>query len=181
MVQLEAATYLASQERWLDARKQCRTITRNHPKFLPAWELRAKLSWHLGDLEDVVRTTRTLMRLNPHEPGYMLLLGMAHSNRGRHAEAVRVFQRALQMKAEPQFQKQVLAAMKQAEIEQTDTVIKLTSEDDSFRARFESDPVTACREQGFEFSWLAERKMAFEWRRAMEAEQTRRSPAQGRS
>ncbi len=149
---MQAAGAMADR-RWKQAARACRTFIRKNPRHLPALEMLVQCQWHLADLEAVIRTAKRLLRLNSYEPGYLLLRGMAYQALGCCGSAGQDFQRAMSESKNPVFRQRVSAAIEILDEWQAELVAQLLALDDAFDIAFSLDPVTACRQRGFEFSW----------------------------
>lgn len=120
------------------------------PDHLGALEVQARLLWKLEDFRALVRTTAKLIALNPFEPGYHGLRGMALRALGLYGEAAR------------SLSKDPNAVQQLADLEAFQaTLIKDTIKHDAvFAAQYAKDPVKAVAEKGFYFK---EREAALAW------------------
>lgn len=112
---------------------------------LGALELLARAQWQLGSHEDVVRTTKRLLVLNPYEPGYRALQGAALQCLGRSGEAARAY-------AACPNDPLAREALEEVRIWQADLVVQMLRADRVFRAHYRRDPQAACAARGFDFA-----------------------------
>jgi hypothetical protein len=99
---------------------------------------------------------RTLIRLNPYEPGYHALRGAVYQALGRTGEAIKCFARAGNSDTNN-------ASVEELRDWQGALIATLLQDDPVFRTHYAQDPEDACRARGFEFlpeyrtgeSWLA--------------------------
>jgi hypothetical protein len=71
----------------------CSQLLEADPTHLGALELMAKCLWAKQDFVSLEQVTRRLIALNPFEPGYFGLRGMALRALGRYGEAVHALRR----------------------------------------------------------------------------------------
>lgn len=117
---------------------------------LGALEVQAKIQWKLQDFRALVRTTARLITLNPFEPGYHGLRGMALRALGLYGEAAKELER------DPNAAKQLL----DLECFQAALIKDTIKHDQVFAAKYAKDPVQALTEKGFYFK---EREAALAW------------------
>ena len=117
---------------------------------LAALEVQARLLWKQEDFKSLIRTTGKLIALNPFEPGYHGLRGMALRALGMYGEAARSLAR------DPNASQQL------ADLEafQASLVKETIKHDPVFAAQYAKDPVKAVTEKGFYFK---EREAALAW------------------
>ena len=120
------------------------------PDNLGALEVQAKLQWKQQDFRALVRTTARLIVLNPFEPGYHGLRGMALRALGLYGEAAKSLER------DPNAAKQLL----DLECFQAALIKDTIKHDQVFAAKYAKDPVKALTEKGFYFK---EREAALAW------------------
>ena len=117
---------------------------------LGALELQARLLWKQQDFKALVRITDRLITLNPFEPGYHGLRGMALRALGLYGEAAKALER------DPNASKQLL----DLECFQASLVKDTIKHDKVFAAKYAKDPLKALTEKGFYFK---EREAALAW------------------
>jgi hypothetical protein len=117
---------------------------------LGALEVQARLLWKLQDFRGVVKTTSKLITLNPYEPGYHSLRGMALRGLGLYGEAAKSLAR------DPNAVQQ----LQDLEGLQASLVKDTLLHDPVFAAKYAKDPVKALTEKGFYFK---EREAALAW------------------
>lgn len=76
-----------------EAASLVRQVLEEDASQLGALELLSRALWASQDFAELERVTRQLIRLNPYEPGYFGLRGMALRALGRYGEATRALQR----------------------------------------------------------------------------------------
>lgn len=117
---------------------------------LAALETQAKLQWKQQDFRALVRTTARLIILNPFEPGYHGLRGMALRALGLYGEAAKELER------DPNAAQQLL----DLECFQAALIKDTIKHDQVFATKYAKDPVRALTEKGFYFK---EREAALAW------------------
>jgi len=120
---------------------------------VPALEIAARAYWQLQDLVKVVDLTDQLIRINPFEPGYHGLRGLALRALGRYGEAARALSR------DPL----ATEALHELEGFQAELVRNLLEADPAFAVQYAKDPMIALADRGFYFkrreaavAWVAE-------------------------
>lgn len=118
------------------------------PTHLPALEILAKALWQIGDLPRLTALLEGMIRLNPYEPGYFSLLGAARQSLGQIGAAIAAFGRSLELGGGTD------SAVAEMLIDlrrfQADLIEGLLEGDTAFRIAYRRNPVTACRQRGFE-------------------------------
>jgi tetratricopeptide (TPR) repeat protein len=116
----------------------CRSLLEADPTHLGALELMAKCLWAKQDFVALEQATRCLIALNPYEPGYFGLRGMALRALGRYGEATQALRR------DPNSTSQL------ADLEafQSTLIRDLIEHDAVFAAQYAKSPETATRVKG---------------------------------
>lgn len=117
---------------------------------LAALEVQARLFWKQENFRGLVRTTAKLITLNPFEPGYHGLRGMALRAIGLYGEAAKSLER------DPNATKNLL----DLECFQAALIKDTIKQDSVFAAQYAKDPVKALTAKGFYFK---EREAALAW------------------
>ncbi len=73
--------------------RKLRVFAKRHPTHVPVVELLAKATWKSGRLRESVDLTVRLSELNPYEPGYHYLRGLALQGLGDFDQALAAFKR----------------------------------------------------------------------------------------
>ena len=135
------------------ARNSLHEVLNDDAEHIGALEISAKLYWKLEDFEEVRRITDRLITLNPFEPGYHGLRGMALRGLNRYGEAAQALAR------DPQ----ATEALLELEGYQASLVKNLLEEDPVFAAQYAKNPQGALSDRGFYFArndaasaWLAD-------------------------
>ncbi len=135
------------------ARTALKRVISEDAEHIGALEISAKLYWKLEDFEEVRRITDRLIALNPFEPGYHGLRGMALRGLNRYGEAAQALSR------DPQ----ATEALLELEGYQASLVKNLLEEDPVFAAQYAKNPQGALSDRGFYFArkdaataWLAD-------------------------
>lgn len=120
---------------------RCQQIVEADPKHLGALELLSRSLWATQDFAALELTTRKLIALNPYEPGYFGLRGMALRALGRYGEAAHALRR------DPGSANQL------ADLEafQSSLVKDLIEQDAVFAAEYAKNPARAGSKRGFEY------------------------------
>ncbi|MBS1729092.1 MAG: hypothetical protein JST51_20420 [Armatimonadetes bacterium] len=133
-----------------EAASVIQTVLAETHDHLGALELQARLLWKQEDFRALVQTTNKLIALNPFEPGYYGLRGMALRALGHYGDAAKSLAR------DPN------AAQQLADLEgfQASLIKDAIKHDPVFAAQYAKDPVKALTEKGFYFK---ERDAAIAW------------------
>ena len=154
---LARAEFLLASGKPKAALSAARLILRGDASQVGALEVSAKALWQLARYDDLLATLRTLVRLNPYEPGYHALRGAVFQALGRTGEAIKSFARAAE------HSETASASVEELRDWQGTIIADLLRDDEVFRTHYAQDPDAACRARGFEFlpdykakeSWLA--------------------------
>lgn len=152
---LARAEYLLSSGDPNAAAQCARQILREDASQIGALEVLAKAQWQLSSYNDLLVTLRTLVRLNPYEPGYHALRGAVFQALGHTGEAIKSFARGESETS--------AASIEELREWQGSLIATLLRDDPVFRTHYAQDAEEACRSRGFEFlpnfkpgeSWLA--------------------------
>ncbi len=150
------ATQIAKAERHLAkneielASSLVQSVLSESNDHLAALEIRAKLLWKQQEFRSLVRTTERLIVLNPFEPGYHSLRGMALRALGMYGEAAKSLER------DPNAAKHLL----DLECFQAALIKDSLKHDAIFAAKYAKNPVEALTQRGFYFK---EREAALAW------------------
>ena len=145
-------------------------LLRGDRRNLAAHELLARALWNLHRYEDVVAATRRLILLDPYNPGYRSLQGVALQCLGKFGMAVRAFAEAARL--EPKERQSSDAVIAELRARQSAIIADLLAEDAGFAARYARNPRAACESRGFEMlessegirAWVLARPQAAELR-----------------
>lgn len=139
-----------SRHEFDEAATLVQTVLAETHDHLGALEVQARLLWKQEDFKALVQTTTKLIALNPFEPGYYGLRGMALRALGLYGEAAKSLSR------DPNATQQL------ADLEafQASLIKETIKEDPVFAAQYAKDPVKAVTDKGFYFK---EREAALAW------------------
>ena len=126
------------------------SVLAESPDHLGALEVQAKLLWKQQDFKALIHTTAKLIALNPFEPGYQSLRGMALRALGQYGEAAKSLAR------DPNAAQQ----LRDLEGLQASLIKETIKNDVVFAAQYAKDPIKAVTEKGFYFK---ERDAALAW------------------
>jgi len=148
--QLARAEVLLQSRDSVEATKLARQILRSDRTHVGALEVLARSEWQRQRFDDVVSTTRRLIRLDPYNPGYHMLRGAAFQCLGMFGEATKAYARANEIGGTPDANRahQLIAELREW---QGSLLSTLLEEDATFRAAYSRDPRAACQSKGFEF------------------------------
>ncbi len=124
-----------------------RGILRRDRSHIAALEMLARSLWQQNRFEDLVPATQRLIRHDPYEPGYRLLLGAAYQCLGRFGDATRAYASIPPDVPEHSRSMQLVSELREW---QSGLVSRLLLEDPVFRAEYARDPGAACQTRGFE-------------------------------
>src|ERR1044072_139790 len=139
---LPRAEYLLSSGDPLSASVCSRSILREDASQIGALEVLAKAQWQLSQYSDLLVTLRTLIRLNPYEPGYHALRGAVYQALGNTGEAIKCFARDESATAS--------ASIEELREWQSSLIATLLQEDTVFRTHYAQDPEEAGPVSGVE-------------------------------
>jgi tetratricopeptide (TPR) repeat protein len=151
-LRLEWARQALNEGDVLEAVRLCRSILAREADHLCALEMQAHALWRLGRFAQVVRVASRLLALNPHEPGYLLIRGMAHMALGNYAPARESLETALCASLDPDFVTRVWEQLGDLDRLQLRQVEQLRAIDHRFAEAYARDPEAACSALGFAFS-----------------------------
>lgn len=112
------------------------------PTHLGVLELESKIRWKRQEFREVLACTNDLLTINPFEPGYHSLRGMALRALGFYGEAAKALAR------DPR----ATAQLEDLEAFQAKLVRDLIREDQIFSAHYEKDASKALELRGFYFT-----------------------------
>jgi len=127
-----------------------RSILRKDRGHVGALEVLARSQWQQQSFDDLITTTRRLIRLDPYNPGYHMLRGAAFQCLGMFGEATKAYARATDHSSSPDAGRS-LQLISELRDWQTNLLSQLLEEDACFRAAYSRDPRAACQSKGFEF------------------------------
>ncbi len=149
-IQIAKAERHLSKNEFEQSTSSINAVLAESSDHLGALEVQAKLLWKMQDFRALVRTTNRLMMLNPFEPGYHGLQGMALRALGLYGQAAKALER------DPNASKQLL----DLECFQASLVKDTLKFDKIFAAKYAKNPLEALTEKGFYFK---EREAALAW------------------
>ena len=127
-----------------------RRILRRDRSHVGALEVLARSQWQQQRFEDLISTTRRLIRLDPYNPGYHMLRGAAYQCLGMFGEATKAYARSSSGNDSPDGDRSFKLIVELREW-QANLLSTMLSEDPAFRAAYSRDPKAACQAKGFEF------------------------------
>jgi tetratricopeptide (TPR) repeat protein len=130
--------------------KLVRRILRTDRNHVGALEVLARSQWQQQKFDDLVSTTRRLIRLDPYNPGYHMLRGAAFQCLGMFGEATKAYARSTANGSTTDADRS-LQLISELRDWQANLLSTLLAEDAAFRAAYSRDPQAACQSKGFEF------------------------------
>jgi hypothetical protein len=149
-LQIAKADRLLAKNEFAEASSLINSVLCESNDHLAALEVQARLYWKQQDFRGLIRTTAKLITLNPFEPGYHSLRGMALRALGLYGEAAKSLER------DPNAAKQLL----DLECFQAALIKDTIKHDSVFAVKYAKDPVKALTDKGFYFK---EREAALAW------------------
>lgn len=125
-----------------------RRILRRDRTHVGALEVLARSQWQQQRFNDLISTTRRLIRLDPYNPGYHMLRGAAYQCLGMFGEATKAYARAGNDSPDGDRSFKLIVELREWQANLLGTML---SEDPAFRAAYSRDPKAACQSKGFEF------------------------------
>lgn len=139
----------------------CSVLLRKDGTNLFALEALSRALWQAGRFGEVVEAGIRMRTLNPRDPGYGYVVGLAQQALGNYGEAARSMIQAMAVCSNPALAEKIEAAIAELDDLQRYCVQRLLSSNDHFRANFAEDSVAACREHGIAFSWHIEAEYGY--------------------
>ena len=121
------------------ARNLARRVLSRDPEHLGAWELLGRAALRLGEPQEALDAAGRLLALNPYDPGYHSLRGLAMRDLGRYAEG------AGELARDPM----AGIALGGLAVEQERVVADLVRTDPRFARRYAAAPARTLSEEGF--------------------------------
>lgn len=139
------------------AERLARQVLSKDHSHIAALELLAKALWQQNGFVELISVTKRLIRLDPYEPGYRLLLGAAYQCTGRYGDATRAYAAIPEQSPEHNRSSALVAELRRWQESLVNTLLR---EDSTFRLEYERDPKRACASRGFEFLSLDQTRAA---------------------
>lgn len=132
------------------AAKLARKILRSDRSHVGALEVLARSLWQQQKFDELITITRRLIRLDPYNPGYHMLRGVAFQCLNLFGEATKCYARATANGNSPDADRsmQLISELRDW---QANLLSTLLEEDPAFRAAYSRDPQAACQSKGFAF------------------------------
>jgi|GEM_PF-6851155 len=128
---------------WRDVKQVGRRILKLDPSHLIAREAIAQAHWHLREYRSCLTVAKSLIVLNPHEPGYSLLQGMCHHMLGQYQAALSALHGSFEKSDREESRRQIQQQIAHVEETIVCAVNMLRQSDRRFEAAFDADPETA--------------------------------------
>lgn len=143
-----AETALQSQN-WDDCVAACESLLLLDDRNHFAQETLATALLQLGRVDEAVQTVQRLLEISPRDPLHRLRLATLLQMQGRPGESLQQFERIAQMYPDAPFSDDAREAMENLDRLQTQQILLMAAEQDSFRWQLERDPAQTLRENEF--------------------------------
>lgn len=134
---------------WDDCIAACQTLLRLEPRHHFAQETLATALLQLGQIEEAIGAVQRLLEISPRDPLHRLRLATLLQMQGRPGQSLREFERIAQMYPDAPFSQDAREAMENLDRLQTQQILLMAAEQDSFRWQLERDPERALEKNGF--------------------------------
>lgn len=152
---LEVLRQLHADGAWQAVARMAGRWIRKEPSHLCVLEYLLEAEWRLGRLERVVTTATRLIAINPKEPCYHLLKGVALFSLNRPGAAMPSLQRALQLAQPGPLQTHIEHYTELTSAWQGVILAELIERNPALRAEFERAPEVTCLRFGLDFASVA--------------------------
>jgi tetratricopeptide (TPR) repeat protein len=146
-----AETHMGAQH-WEEGAEVCRAILAIDPRHHSALELLATAFLQTNQIDSAIEIMEQLLLLSPLDPLHRLKLATLLQLKGRLGESSREFQRVLETHGEFPFAQDAAEAVEVLDRLQTQQILMLAAEQNSFRLRLERQFDEALFEGGFYLS-----------------------------
>jgi uncharacterized protein HemY len=145
--QLEQAQQYFDRHDYDGCTAQLRSVLHQQADHLGALELMVRCAWRMNQLDAAQSALDRLFRLNPYEPGYLVLQAMVSQSRGDFEAAYRLYARAAAEGDGPHLA-QAQAGLAELEAWKMESIKALLETDAAFRVAFLRNAADACRQKG---------------------------------
>jgi tetratricopeptide (TPR) repeat protein len=146
---------LRADAAWHDVARVAGRWIRKEPSHLCVLEYLLEAEWRLGRFERVVTTATQLIAINPKEPCYHLLKGVALFSLNRPGAAMPSLRRALQLAQPGPLQTHIEHYTELTNAWQGVILAELMERNPALRAEFERAPEATCLRVGLDFAVVA--------------------------
>lgn len=134
---------------WADCIAACQSLLRLDPRHHFAQETLATALLQLGQVEEAITAVRRLLEISPRDPLHRLRFATLLQMQGRPGESLREFERIALMYPDAPFSDDAREAVENLERLQTQQILLMAAEQDSFRWQLERNPGETLEENGF--------------------------------
>ncbi|RYG58852.1 tetratricopeptide repeat protein [bacterium] len=134
---------------WDDCIAACQSLLRLDPRHHFAQETLATALLQLGQVDEAITAVRRLLEISPRDPLHRLRFATLLQMQGRPGESLREFERIALMYPDAPFSDDARDAVENLERLQTQQILLMAAEQDSFRWELERDPARTLEDNGF--------------------------------
>jgi len=146
-----AESSLKSQD-WEKCIDACRSLLEFEPRHHFAQEALATALLQTGQIDEAILAVSRLLEISPRDPMHRWRLATLLQMQGRHGESLREFERITQLDGNSSLASDVGSAIENLDRLQTQQILLMAAEQDSFRWQLERDPAQALEDSGFYLS-----------------------------
>ncbi|HEX8463103.1 MAG TPA: tetratricopeptide repeat protein [Abditibacterium sp.] len=139
---------LATQN-WDECMAACRSLLKLAPRHHFAQETLATALMQLGQTDEAIAAVRRLLEISPRDPLHRLRLATLLQMQSQPGESLRQFEMITEMYPDAPFSDDARDAVENLDRLQTQQILIMAAEQDTFRWQLERDPADALEENGF--------------------------------
>jgi predicted Zn-dependent protease len=134
---------------WDDCIAACQKLLRLEPRHHFAQETLATALLQLGQVDEAIVAVQRLLEISPRDPLHRLRFATLLQMQGRPGESLREFERIALMYPDAPFSDDAREAVENLERLQTQQILLMAAEQDTFRWQLERNPGETLEENGF--------------------------------
>ncbi|PQV64443.1 hypothetical protein B1R32_105124 [Abditibacterium utsteinense] len=147
---MQSAVESALQEQnWAECVIACRALLQRDAKHHFAQETLVTALLQTGENDAAIAGVRRLLEISPRDPLHRLRLATLLQMQGQPGESLREFERIGAMYPDAPFSDDALEAVENLERLQTQQILLMAAEQDTFRWQLERDPAQTLEDNGF--------------------------------
>ncbi len=136
-------------QNWAECIRACRALLKRDPAHHFAQETLVTALLQSGKNDVAIQAVRRLLEISPRDPLHRLRLATLLQMQGQPGESLREFERIGAMYPDAPFSEDALEAVENLERLQTQQILLMAAEQDSFRWQLERDPAQTLEDNGF--------------------------------
>lgn len=136
-------------QNWAECVLACRALLRRDASHHFAQETLVTALLQTGENDDAIVAVRRLLEISPRDPLHRLRLATLLQMQGQPGESLREFERIGAMYPDAPFSEDANEAVENLERLQTQQILLMAAEQDTFRWQLERDPAQTLEDNGF--------------------------------